>query len=56
MNEVINKAIIHYREDLDLQNLLDFGQREVRTAEVNTLLNVVEDTLANHCKTFECIH
>ncbi|XP_063073395.1 tetraspanin-33-like [Engraulis encrasicolus] len=28
VNEVINKAIIHYREDLDLQNLLDFGQRE----------------------------
>lgn len=28
---MINKAIIHYRDDLDLQNLIDFGQMEVRT-------------------------
>ncbi|KAM9334478.1 tetraspanin-33 [Symphorus nematophorus] len=28
VTEMINKAIIHYREDLDLQNLIDFGQRE----------------------------
>lgn len=28
VTEVINKAIIHYRDDIDLQNLIDFGQRE----------------------------
>lgn len=26
---MINKAIIHYRDDIDLQNLIDFGQGEV---------------------------
>lgn len=31
VTEMINKAIIHYRDDLDLQNLIDFGQMEVRT-------------------------
>ncbi|XP_040031304.1 tetraspanin-33 isoform X1 [Gasterosteus aculeatus] len=25
---MINNAIVHYREDIDLQNLIDFGQRE----------------------------
>uniref|UniRef100_A0AAY5K0T9 Tetraspanin n=1 Tax=Esox lucius TaxID=8010 RepID=A0AAY5K0T9_ESOLU len=25
---VINKAIVHYRDDIDLQNLIDFGQKE----------------------------
>lgn len=29
MSEVINNAIVHYRDDLDLQNLIDFGQKEV---------------------------
>lgn len=28
VTEIINNAITHYREDLDLQNLIDFGQRE----------------------------
>ncbi|XP_028255779.1 tetraspanin-33 [Parambassis ranga] len=28
VTEMINKAIIHYRDDIDLQNLIDFGQRE----------------------------
>ncbi|KAI1883453.1 hypothetical protein AGOR_G00231600 [Albula goreensis] len=28
VTEIINKAIVHYRDDLDLQNLIDFGQRE----------------------------
>ncbi|TKS90854.1 Tetraspanin-33 [Collichthys lucidus] len=28
VTEVINNAIVHYREDLDLQNLIDFGQKE----------------------------
>lgn len=28
VTEIINKAIIHYRDDLDLQNLIDFGQKE----------------------------
>lgn len=28
VTEMINKAITHYRDDLDLQNLIDFGQRE----------------------------
>lgn len=26
---MLNKAIIYYREDIDLQNLIDFGQKEV---------------------------
>uniref|UniRef100_A0A3B3ZPW3 Tetraspanin-33 n=1 Tax=Periophthalmus magnuspinnatus TaxID=409849 RepID=A0A3B3ZPW3_9GOBI len=28
VTEMINKAITHYRDDIDLQNLIDFGQRE----------------------------
>lgn len=28
VTEMISKAITHYRDDLDLQNLIDFGQRE----------------------------
>ncbi|XP_013919666.1 PREDICTED: tetraspanin-33 [Thamnophis sirtalis] len=28
MSDVVNKAIVHYRDDLDLQNLIDFGQKE----------------------------
>lgn len=28
VTEVINKAIVHYRDDIDLQNLIDFGQKE----------------------------
>ncbi|XP_034019797.1 tetraspanin-33 [Thalassophryne amazonica] len=28
VTEMINSAIVHYREDIDLQNLIDFGQRE----------------------------
>ncbi|XP_068132048.1 tetraspanin-33 isoform X2 [Hyperolius riggenbachi] len=28
VSEVIGNAIIHYRDDLDLQNLIDFGQKE----------------------------
>lgn len=28
VTEVINRAIVHYRDDIDLQNLIDFGQRE----------------------------
>lgn len=27
---MINNAIVHYRDDIDLQNLIDFGQKEVR--------------------------
>lgn len=30
VTEVINNAIVHYRDDIDLQNLIDFGQKEVR--------------------------
>lgn len=30
VTEIINKAITHYRDDIDLQNLIDFGQREVK--------------------------
>lgn len=30
VTEVINNAIVHYRNDIDLQNLIDFGQEEVR--------------------------
>lgn len=28
VTEVINRAVVHYRDDIDLQNLIDFGQRE----------------------------
>ncbi|KAM9845967.1 tetraspanin-33 [Aulostomus maculatus] len=28
VTEVISDAIVHYRDDLDLQNLIDFGQKE----------------------------
>ncbi|CAL1569029.1 unnamed protein product [Knipowitschia caucasica] len=28
VTEMINNAITHYRDDIDLQNLIDFGQRE----------------------------
>ncbi|KAK9400288.1 tetraspanin-33 [Crotalus adamanteus] len=28
MSEVLNKAIVYYRDDLDLQNLIDLGQKE----------------------------
>lgn len=29
VSEIINNAIVHYRDDLDLQNLIDFGQKKV---------------------------
>uniref|UniRef100_H3CQ60 Tetraspanin n=2 Tax=Tetraodon nigroviridis TaxID=99883 RepID=H3CQ60_TETNG len=28
VTEIINNAITHYRDDIDLQNLIDFGQKE----------------------------
>ncbi|XP_070710066.1 tetraspanin-33 [Pempheris klunzingeri] len=28
VTEMINNAIVHYRDDIDLQNLIDFGQKE----------------------------
>ncbi|KAG7455831.1 hypothetical protein MATL_G00245310 [Megalops atlanticus] len=28
VTDIINNAIVHYRDDLDLQNLIDFGQKE----------------------------
>ncbi|XP_026219961.1 tetraspanin-33 [Anabas testudineus] len=28
VTEVINNAILHYRDDIDLQNLIDYGQKE----------------------------
>uniref|UniRef100_A0A8D0BX88 Tetraspanin n=1 Tax=Salvator merianae TaxID=96440 RepID=A0A8D0BX88_SALMN len=28
VSEMVNRAILHYRDDLDLQNLIDFGQKE----------------------------
>ncbi|KAJ7421842.1 Tetraspanin-33 [Willisornis vidua] len=34
VSEIINGAIVHYRDDLDLQNLIDFGQKET---VVNTM-------------------
>ncbi|RXM32303.1 Tetraspanin-33 [Acipenser ruthenus] len=34
VSEIINNAIIHYRDDLDLQNLIDYGQQE---AVINTM-------------------
>ncbi|XP_040004512.1 tetraspanin-33 isoform X3 [Xiphias gladius] len=29
VTEMINNAIVHYRDDIDLQNLIDFGQMEI---------------------------
>ncbi|XP_008256441.1 tetraspanin-33 isoform X3 [Oryctolagus cuniculus] len=34
VSEIINNAIVHYRDDLDLQNLIDFGQQK---AVINTM-------------------
>ncbi|XP_057712081.1 tetraspanin-33 isoform X2 [Corythoichthys intestinalis] len=28
VTELVNNAIVHYRDDIDLQNLIDFGQKE----------------------------
>lgn len=30
LGEFMKKAIVHYRDDLDLQNLMDYIQKEVR--------------------------
>ncbi|KAK7814107.1 hypothetical protein U0070_020966 [Myodes glareolus] len=37
VSELINNAIVHYRDDLDLQNLIDFGQKK------NMYFNCSED-------------
>lgn len=29
VTQMVNNAIVHYRDDTDLQNLIDFGQKEV---------------------------
>lgn len=36
---MINKSIVHYRDDIDLQNLIDFGQKEVRIPLMFSLNN-----------------
>lgn len=36
VTKIINKAITHYRDDIDLQNLIDFGQREVKIQSNST--------------------
>lgn len=41
VTEVINNAIVHYREDLDLQNLIDFGQKEVRIKTKQIYGNII---------------
>lgn len=41
MSELINNTIVHYRDDLDLQNLIDFGQKEVWTKGVVSAQPVV---------------
>ncbi|KAM9772451.1 tetraspanin-33 [Syngnathus typhle] len=28
VTQIVNNAIVHYRDDIDLQNLIDFGQKE----------------------------
>uniref|UniRef100_H3A487 Tetraspanin n=1 Tax=Latimeria chalumnae TaxID=7897 RepID=H3A487_LATCH len=30
VSEILTNAIVHYRDDLDLQNLIDFGQKEFK--------------------------
>ncbi|XP_007564500.1 tetraspanin-33 [Poecilia formosa] len=39
VTEVINDAIVHYRDDADLQNLIDFGQEEFGCCGAATYLD-----------------
>lgn len=38
VTDMFNSAIKHYRDDLDLQNLIDYGQKQVRTANARVFL------------------
>lgn len=42
---MFNKAIIYYREDIDLQNLIDFGQKEVSMIFFLFHLHKIQQTL-----------
>ncbi|OWK49707.1 Tetraspanin-33 [Lonchura striata] len=51
VSEIINGAIVHYRDDLDLQNLIDFGQKEVTRAVCGvgvSLQRAVINTMCGH--------
>nr|XP_015208037.1 PREDICTED: tetraspanin-33 [Lepisosteus oculatus] len=48
VTEVINNAIVHYRDDLDLQNLIDYGQKEVTRRLMHVLL-VVQAVINTMC-------
>ncbi|XP_027899510.1 tetraspanin-33 [Xiphophorus couchianus] len=39
VTEVINDAVVHYRDDVDLQNLIDFGQEEFGCCGAATYLD-----------------
>ncbi|XP_010211324.1 PREDICTED: tetraspanin-33 [Tinamus guttatus] len=45
---IIDGAIAHYRDDLDLQNLIDFGQREVTRGALWVIGDVPRVTGAPH--------
>ena len=49
MNEIINNAIVHYRDDLDLQNLIDFGQKKVWAKSRGSRLVVWEAVGKSQC-------
>lgn len=36
MGKFVKKAIVHYRDDLDLQNLMDYIQKEVLSLAIST--------------------
>lgn len=59
---MINKAIVHYREDIDLQNLIDFGQKEVRTKykiqnsyAIRTILSLLSGLIVASHKHLTCL-
>lgn len=39
---MLNKAIIYYRDDIDLQNVIDFGQKEVSMIYIFFLFDLLE--------------
>lgn len=58
VTEVINKAIVHYRDDIDLQNLIDFGQTEFEccggVAYTDWSQNIYFDCKASNPSTERC--
>lgn len=51
---MINKSITHYRDDIDLQNLIDFGQREVSFLNVIYTQPMFYQLMLNVSRQFGC--